>query len=193
MSDIKKYNYTIKKLSYINENINHFINYANLAHKRFKFSFEKLFENSSSTLLYHKYNMACLTFGSKLYNRMFLDLQKIAREFSNTKEELWFQSWLNFHKQDQVLNWHNHYCQFHGYISIDPKNTETQFENYTIKNEIGNLYIGEPNKHRVNVLSPYKGNRITIAFDVVSEKQILEIYDKYGNVDVNVGFIPLIK
>ena len=33
---------------------------------------------------------------------------------------------------------------------------------------LGNSYL----KHKVNVLTPYKGKRITIAFDVLDEKDV---------------------
>jgi hypothetical protein len=115
------------------------------------------------------------------------------KKYSNTKKELWYQSWLNFHKVNEVLDWHNHpECLFHGYISIDPKETETEFESYKIKNEIGNVYIGNGQlKHKVNVLKPFEGYRITIAFDVISEDEINTIYKKYGKIDINTSFIPI--
>jgi hypothetical protein len=36
-------NYIIKNFSYIKENQNHFIEYANIAHERFKFGFIPIF------------------------------------------------------------------------------------------------------------------------------------------------------
>lgn len=185
--------YFIKNLSYILKNNKHFIEHANIAHERFKFAYGNVFNQKSSTWFYRYYNITCLTFGSVYYFKMFNDLQKIFRKFSNTKKPLWYQAWLNFHKQNEVLDWHNHVdCLFHGYISIDPKETETEFENYKIKNKTGNVYIGNPNiKHKVNVLKPFEGNRITIAFDIFSEKEINLIYKKYGKINVNTGLIPI--
>ena len=186
-------NHIIKNFSYIKENQNHFIGYANLAHERFKCAYGNKFNNISSTWFYRYYNFACLTVGSTLYYKMNYDLQKLIREHSNSKKELWYQSWLNFHKVNEVLDWHNHpECLFHGYISIDPKETETEFESYKIKNEIGNVYIGNGQlKHKVNVLKPFEGYRITIAFDVISEDEINTIYKKYGKIDINTSFIPI--
>jgi hypothetical protein len=183
--------YIIEDLKYINENKNHFIEYANLAHERFKFAFGT--NNTSSTKFFRYYNATCLTVGSQLYYKMFQDLQRIIRKHSNTKKELWYQSWINFHKQDEVLDWHEHVdCLFHGYISIDPKDSETEFENYKIKNEIGKLYLGPADKkHRVNILKPYEDIRITIAFDVISIDQIETNYKKYDKVKFNIGFIPI--
>ena len=185
--------YYIKNLNYIKKNEKHFIEYADLAHERFKFAYGNVFNQPSSTWFYRYYNITCLTFGSVLYYKMFSDLQKIIRKFSKTKRPLWYQSWLNFHKQEDVLDWHNHIeCLFHGYISIDPKESETEFENYKIVNKTGDIYIGDPyKKHRVNILKPFIGNRITIAFDVISEKEINTIYKKHGKLNINTGFIPI--
>jgi len=81
---------------------------------------------------------------------------------------LWIQSWLNYHDYDQVLGWHNHSAGWHGYISIEPQDTVTEFENWTIDNECGNIYFG-PGKHshRVVNLRKYKGKRITLGFDII--------------------------
>jgi hypothetical protein len=186
-------NYIIKNLPYIMKNKNHFIEHANLAHKRYELAYKYKFNNKSSTWLYKYYNITCLTSESKFYYKMFYDLQKIIRKFSKTKKPLWYQSWLNFHKQDEVLDWHNHNdCLFHGYISIDPKNSETDFEDYVIKNKIGNIYIGPGSKkHKVNVLKKFDGHRITIGFDVISENEINLIYKKYGKLNINLSYIPI--
>jgi len=187
--------YFIDNLPYIKKNHNHFIEYANLAHKRFNFAYgnKTNFNQNSSTWFYRYYNITCLTIGSEFYYKLFYDLQTLIRKISNHKKPLWYQSWLNFHKPSEVLDWHNHSeCLFHGYISIDPKETETEFENYKIKNEIGNVYIGNGQlKHKVNVLKPFEGYRITIAFDVISEDEINTIYKKYGKIDINTSFIPI--
>jgi len=189
-------NYIIKNFPYIKENHNHFIEYANLAHQRFNFVYgsKTSFDQKSPTWFYRYYNITCLTFGSNLYYKLFSDLQNLFKEITNNKKPLWYQSWLNFHKPNEVLDWHNHYeCLLHGYISIDPKESETEFEDYKIKNEIGNVYIGKPEKkHKVNVLKPYDGHRITIAFDIIDEDNVNNIYKKYGNIDINTGFIPII-
>ena len=189
-------NYIIKNFPYIKENHNHFIEYANLAHQRFNFAYgnKTSFNQNSSTWFYRYYNITCLTFGSSLYYKLFSDLQNLFKEITNNKKPLWYQSWLNFHKSNEVLDWHNHYeCLLHGYISIDPKESETEFEDYKIKNEIGNVYIGKPEKkHKVNILKPYDGHRITIAFDIIDEDNVNSLYKKYGNIDINTGYIPII-
>ena len=181
--------YMLFNLPYINKNINHFKKYAYLAHDRFKFNHGKI----SSTKAYRYYNCICLLAGSKHYYNMFKDIFKNIRKFSKTKKPLWFQCWLNFHEKDELLDWHNHSeSLFHGYVSIDPKNTQTVFEKYTIVNKIGNVYIGSSNKyHKVICKNDYKDKRITIAFDVVDENTINKLYKKYGEVDINTSFLPI--
>ena len=48
-------------------------------------------------------------------------------------------------------------------------------------------------KHKVNVLSGFEGERITIAFDVCSVQDRKNSLKKNNNneIDVNTGFIPL--
>jgi len=183
--------YELINLQFIKDNKEEFIKNANLAHKRFVFNYGKTFNEMSSTWFYRYYNLAALTVGCPLYYKFYKELQKIIRRKVNNDKPLWFQSWLNFHSQDEVLKWHNHPdCLFHGYVSIDPKRTETEFKDYKIKNETGTLYIGEAAlMHRVNVLEPFEDKRITIAFDIVDEKCFKK--NMVNNIDVNTGFIPV--
>ena len=187
--NISNKDYMLVNLSYIKKNLKHFKEYAYLAHKRFKFNYG----NKSSTDFYRYYNCMGLLVGSTYYYKMFQDIFKIIKKYSNTKKSLWMQCWLNIHSENELLDWHNH-CDslFHGYISIDPKNTETVFENYTIKNKIGNVYIGPSyRQHKVVNKKPYNDKRITIAFDVINEKTIKKSYKRDGKVDFNTSFLPI--
>jgi len=185
----KDKDYVLVNLSYIKKDIAHFKKYACLAHKRF----EHKYGEQSTTALYNQYNSMTLLVGSVKYYKMFKDVFKIIRKYANTKKPLWLQSWLNIHDDQQLLTWHNHSDSlFHGYVSIDPKNTETVFKNYTIKNKIGNVYIGpSANYHKVVCKKKFKDKRITIAFDVIDEKCIKQTYNKYGEVGINTGFLPI--
>ena len=187
--NISNKQYMLVNLPYVKNNIIHFKKYANLAHERFKFCYG----DTSSTSFYRYYNCISLLVGSLHYYKMFKDVFKIIRKYSNSKRPLWFQCWLNFHKEKNLLKWHNHPdALFHGYISIDPKNTETVFKNYTIKNKIGNVYIGPSlNDHKVVSKKTYNNTRITIGFDVIDEKTIKKLYKKYGEVDINTSFLPV--
>ena len=78
-----------------------------------------------------------------------------------------------------------------NYFNIeDENNLSDEFENYSITNEIGKLYIGSAGVvHRVNVLSPFEGVRITIAFDVQNEDNLRK--NAKNDIDVNTGFMPV--
>ncbi len=179
----------LTNLSYVKKNLKHFKEYAYLAHERFDF----VYKEKTPTECYRYYNFINLLTGSNQYYKMFKDIFKIIRKYSNTKKPLWMQCWLNIHDENQLLKWHTHYDSlFHGYISIDPKNTETVFENYTIKNKIGNVYIGPSYRHhKVVNKKPYKDKRITIGFDVIDEKIIKKVYAKHGKIDFNLSFLPV--
>jgi len=185
--------YLIKNLSYIKNNQKEFIKTSELAHKRFVFTYGKPFNEMSTTWFYRYYNLTTLTVGCPLYYKFFKDLQKIIRKFSKHKKPLWYQCWLNFHEQHEVLDWHFHKDSlFHGYVSIDPKHTETTFKKYTIKNEVGKLYLGYSYQHhKVKILTPFQGKRITVAFDIVDEEILQKLYKKVGTIDINAGFIPV--
>ena len=103
------------------------------------------------------------------------------------------QSWLNFHRMDEVLDWHYHsYCSAHGYVSINPMKTKTVFENFEVDNEIGKVYIGKPYmKHKVEVLEKYSDTRITVAFDILKLSDYKELKEKFGHNEINLSQIPI--
>jgi hypothetical protein len=129
--------------------------------------FKKQFPDKDSTWGYELYNVFCATAPSPLWHDLFTELKIYIREYIGNDNRLWLQGWLNFHMPDQVLDWHNHISPYHGYISIDPKKTETVFENYKIVNELGNIYIGPGHRqHKVEVIESFDTPRITIGFNV---------------------------
>ena len=148
-----------------------------------------------STWDYKMYNIFSLSAGSPLFHQIYKELTFVIKDFLKTKNHasindsnevsnVWLESWLNYHKQDEVLDWHDHTFDFHGYISIDPKDSTTEFENYSIKNKPGNIYIGPGNrKHRVVVDTPYPDTRITLGFDLLFKR---------GDISKNLSFIPVI-
>ena len=186
---ISKQEYVLVNLPYIKKDLTHFKRYADLAYRRFQHKYGE----QKTTALYNQYNAMSLLVGSSSYYRMYKDIFKMIRKFAKTRKPLWMQSWLNIHDEPDLLTWHNHADSFlHGYVSIDPKDTKTVFANYTIKNKIGNVYLGpSKNYHKVICNKRFKGKRITIAFDVIDESSIRHTYNKYGEVNINSGFVPI--
>ena len=186
--------YKIIDIPFVKKQKNNLIKDAVIAHKRFNFIYNTS-KSDDSTNYYKYYNFINLTFGSIYYLELFKLLKKHIFNFTKL-DKMWMQCWLNYsEKEKQVLDWHNHpECSFHGYLSIDPQNTETHFENFKIKNKTGRLYIGSPNLfHKVVIKKPFKKPRITLAFDVVSQKEVNNIYKKYGQININTSFMPLTK
>jgi hypothetical protein len=154
-------NYKLFQSKYIIDNQSEFI--SQCQHLR------QLLNEEDTTRAYYKYNLFSITAGSIQFYNLFKELQDIIRTEIPDKP-LWFQAWVNLHTEDKVLDWHNHSWDYHGYICIDPKDSTTEFENYDIKNKVGQIYFGPGNRsHRVRVLTPYYGERITIGYDITTE------------------------
>lgn len=139
--------------------------------------FKQQYPDKDSTWAYGRYNVFALASPMPLWYDLYSDLSYVIRGYITsrtlgTHKPLWLQSWLNFHKADEVLEWHNHEWPYHGYISIDPHNTTTKFEGYKIENKIGRIYIGPGNRqHKVKVNEDFDSTRITLGFDVTDQPQ----------------------
>ena len=154
--------------------------------QRAQTKFEKLFKSEDSTYNYTKYNFFSLTSTSILFYNLYKELNFYIRDYIGDDRPLWIQNWLNFHSSDKVLKKHLHNSRYHGYISIDPKNTTTVFNQFEIKNNIGQIYIGpggEEYSHYVRIDSEFKDKRITIGFDIEDRQDIISPF---------LGLTPLI-
>lgn len=151
-------------------------------------------EGNDITWQYMNYNVFSLANGSVHYYQIYKGLSDcIARYFDafgiQRPDQLWMQSWINFHQPGQLLKLHSHQWKLHGYLSIDPKDTLTVFtkdekgeEAYAVKNMPGQVYIGPGFRyHYVKQLADFDSERITLGFD-------LEMDKKSGNL----GMIPVI-
>jgi hypothetical protein len=154
--------------------------------------FHIFFGQASSTWNYRVYNTFSLTAGMDNFYMLYKDLIAIIKDYHKIDEPLWFQSWINYHMPNEVLHWHDHTeSAFHGYLSLRPQKTKTVFRNFEIRNQVGLLYIGDTGKdHCVEVLEPFTEPRITIAFDVFTEKRMKELINKFGP-DINLSLIPI--
>lgn len=188
---MKKLDHKIYNLDLIVDNHEQFLEECQNAYLHFC----KTFNTKDSTWHYTKYNLFCLTSTSLLFYNLFKDLKFLIRDYFNSDQPLWMQSWLNYHESnivEKTLKFHSHTSHYHGYICIDPKDTNTIFKNnLSIKNNIGQVYLGPGRKtdpeggydHKVVVNNPYKGPRITFGFDIkIEPNQVLE----------HLGWIPLI-
>jgi hypothetical protein len=137
--------------------------------------------SSDTTWNFDKYNIFTITSSSLLFYNLYKELNYHIRSFIGDDRPLWLQSWLNYHKGNEVervLDPHSHEWDYHGYISIEPQNTTTIFhKGYKIDNKVGQIYMGLGNgegnirpelTHYVKINKPYEGTRITIGFDVAT-------------------------
>lgn len=187
--DDGKENYVLHQCDYISDNLSDIFEDLHIAHNNFK----RLFPNEDSTWAYSKYNIFALTAPSTNFYRIYSDLRAVIRSQLGWDRPLWLEAWINYHKADEVLDWHHHDFDYHGYISIDPKKSNTVFENYSIENKPGQIYFGPGNRlHKVEVLEPFDGVRTTIGFDVhtIPSSPLIKNYTERPF--VNMSLIPLI-
>ena len=153
------------------DNHEQFIADCHLIHDKFK----REYPDRDSTWAYGRYNVFSLASPMPLWYDLYSDLSYVIRGYItshslDTHKPLWIQSWLNFHKSAEVLEWHNHDWPYHGYISINPCKTTTVFEGYKIENKIGGIYIGPGDrKHKVRVDEEFDSTRITLGFDITDQ------------------------
>lgn len=155
--------YSLVKSKVIVENHENFVEEC----RYLKDKFSRKFEGQDPTFSYREYNVFAATAPSPIWWDLFKDVHKVIRHRLPHAHRLWMQSWLNFQKHDEVLNWHSHSWPYHGYICIEPQETTTVFEEYEIKNEVGNIYFGSGFRpHKVRNDTQFEGIRITLGFDV---------------------------
>lgn len=182
-------NYRLYSSSFIQDNHKAIVEDCYKAKDRF----DENFKNQSTTFTYQYYNIFSLTSGSIYFNQILKDLSKIVKTFLNIKKDLWFQSWMNLHSPEEVLDWHKHEDSLcHGFIAIEPFDSKTIFKNYEIHNKIGNIYIGESNKdHKVIVNKPFKNKRITVAFDIFNIHSY-KMMNQIGGNNIGISHFPLL-
>jgi hypothetical protein len=163
IEDNKQFNYQIYRSSTIVEQQDELVSVADLVVNRIKLAQP----DRDMTWSYNQYNTFLVTAPSIAYTNLLKDLLEVIKIYTNDSKPMWMQSWINYHMPEQVLNWHDHYWPIHGYMSITPQDTTTEFEKYSIKNEVGNIYIGPGYRpHRVVVNKQFNQPRITLGYDL---------------------------
>lgn len=194
----EEWQYLTMPIPHVEENIENIKRITQLGVDKFKRKFNQTnhhARNDNITWQFMNYNV----YGVCSCNQWFYDIYKSQIEaiklyFELTKTEvpdqLWLQSWINSHTPGQVLKSHNHDWPWHGYISIEPKKSDTVFtdkpggqELYRVNNKVGQIYIGPGYRfHHVELLEPFDGERITFGFDLECRDRIFD----------NIGFLPII-
>ena len=173
METLFKNDYQTWDLEAVSKNQNIYIEQSNILYDLLKSQ-----GINDTTWEYKKYNIFSLASSSEAFWFLWKNIQLCVRKHLNNDSPAWMTGWLNYHNNDNILDWHNHLgSNYHGYVSIDPKNTKTIFQSesgdYEIENKVGLLYIGPSARlHKVEALEPFDGTRITIAFHVSTEKDV---------------------
>ena len=155
--------------------------------------FCEMFPDRDSTWTYDRYNIFTLTSPSSAFYRVYKEVRDLVRGQLGDTRELWIQSWINYHSYGELLTRHHHNFEFHGYISIDPKNTKTVFDDYEIVNKPGQIYFGPGHRfHSVEALEPFEGKRVTLGFDIYTTPQNSLVLDYIEKPLSNNSFIPLL-
>lgn len=194
----EEFGYILVDIPHIAENIENIKRMTQVGVDKFKRKFSQTnhtARNDNITWQFGSYNVYGLCSCNVWFYEIYKSQVNAMREYfrlTNTEvpEQLWLQSWINSHTPTQVLKSHNHDWPWHGYISIDPKESDTVFtdkpngtELYRIKNKVGQLYMGPGHRfHHVEVLKPFEGERITFGFDLEYRDRIFD----------NIGFLPVI-
>lgn len=140
-----------------------------------------------TTWSYRDYNVFVASSSTYLFYKLYEEVRNIVRGFVGHDRPLWIQAWLNYtecENLEEILKPHFHGFNYHGYVSIDPKNTTTIFNNgLEINNKVGQIYLGpgrgmeEPYRydydHYVKINERYSGHRITLGFDIASDVNVL--------------------
>ena len=162
-----------------------------IAHRLFKKCFPD--KDQDSTWTYTSYNIFAFTAPSSAFYQLYKELRNLIRGQLGDDRELWVQAWVNYHTDDKLIHRHHHDFDYHGYISIDPKNTKTVFDDYEVINKPGQIYFGPGHRyHHVEAIEPFEGIRTTIGFDVHSTPQSPFITEYIERPFSNMGLFPLI-
>lgn len=161
-----------------------------IAHRLFK----RVFPDSDSTWTYDRYNIFAFTAPSTTFYKIYKEIRDVVRGQLGDDQPLWMQAWLNFHTCDQLLPRHRHDFAYHGYVSLDPKQTKTVFDDYEIINKPGQLYFGpgSDRHHYVEAIEPFAGIRTTLGFDIHTLPQSKLILEYTERPHSSMSLMPLL-
>ena len=156
--------------------------------------FEHLFGGREcATEFYYLYNFFSIASCNQETYNLYTQVVDCVRDYAELNglpdEQVWLQSWINFHRQDDVLKSHSHDFPLHGYITLSNQKTDTVFtdgengsELWRIENKPLQVYLG-PGRihHHVEVREDFDDERITLGFDVQMKDMISD----------NFSFIPI--
>jgi hypothetical protein len=135
--------------------------------------------------LYAQYNLLMYPYPG--FYELYEEIKTMFREHCQDDSKYYIQSWLNFYRKDQYIDWHSHYKPekqtWHGFICVDCEPSCTTYRIPGVEQP-----VDVPSKNGQIVLSasggdqhrtwpwPYEDRpRITIAFDILPRENLNKI------------------
>ena len=99
-----KYKYKLYQSSFVQGDLEQFKYDSKLAFANYNRLFGK--NNTNSTWGYNLYNIFQISAGSLCFYKIFVELREAIFDFidDDMQDPIWFQSWLNYHKSNEVLD-----------------------------------------------------------------------------------------
>jgi len=138
-------------------------------------------EAPESTKFYEHYNLLMYPFPG--FYDLYFSIQHLFRSIINTNRQYYVQCWVNIFKEQQFIDWHNHWLPefkaYHGFYCVNGENTITSYKlkngkEIDIKNKNNQIVISKSDGdfHRTYPWHDANEDRITIAFDMVPAEKI---------------------
>lgn len=163
------------------------LNYVQMSVAKFNHLYGGL---THATEFYYLYNFFTVASCNRNVYKLYLSLVDSIRDYLGKQDNVWMQTWMNVHRESEVLKSHSHEYAYHGYVSLSSHNTNTVFtdgedgnEMYKIRNLPMQIYIGPGYRHHhVEVIDSFDDERITLGFDLQLTDTVTE----------NFSFIPVV-
>lgn len=134
-------------------------------------------KTSITTNLYNTYNLFLYPYDE--FYELFHEIKTLFRECCIDDEQYYLQCWVNFYKQGDFIDWHQHWLpeknSWHGFFCVDCEPSKTTYmvpgvkDPVDIISEDNMLVLSRSNgdTHRTWPWEDKNRDRITIAFDIV--------------------------
>jgi hypothetical protein len=158
-----------------------------------------------TTKLFQQYNLLLYPVSSEfhsLYKEICIMFREICPKDEFDNNQFYIQCWLNFYQKGEFIDWHGHWPAdmkaWHGYYCVDCKPSKTTYRIPSNGKEIDipsedNLLVLSESGGDLHRTWPWQENRprITIAFDIVKRKSIMESWGGGGGLPDN-HWIPVV-
>ena len=142
-----------------------------------------------STSLLTRYNVLCFPYPG-MYE-LYAAIRSEFRKLVSNDEPYYIGAWLNLYEKGQSSDWHSHGISelnaWHGYFAINAEPSVTTYkisgvpEDVNIVNKNNTLILSVTGKDK-HIAQPWEVDnepKITIAYDIMPQKNLLETYTNF--------------